>query len=64
MVKYTQTIRQLLPTNYLKVFDHFAGLTIKGLKAIKMHMFHFFPTLTRTLIFNIYGVIFEFSIVV
>ena len=31
MVKHTQTIRRLLPTNYLKVFDHFLGLVFKGL---------------------------------
>ena len=32
MVKYTQTIRRLLPTNCLSVFDHFVGLPLKGLK--------------------------------
>ena len=32
MVKHTQTIRWLLPTNCLRVFDHFVGLAIKGLK--------------------------------
>ena len=31
MVKHTQTIRQLLPTNCLSMFDHFAGLALKGL---------------------------------
>ena len=31
MVKHTQTIRGLLPTNYLSVFDHFVGLALKGL---------------------------------
>ena len=30
MVKQTQTIRQLLPTNCLRVFDHFVGLALKG----------------------------------
>ena len=30
MVKHTQTIRRLLPTNYLSVFDHFVGLAFKG----------------------------------
>ena len=31
MVKHTQTIRrqQLLPTNWLGVFDHFVGLALK-----------------------------------
>ena len=32
MVKYTQTIRLLLTTNCLSVFDHFVGLALKGLK--------------------------------
>ena len=31
MVKHTQTIRLLLPTNCLSVFDNFVGLTFKGL---------------------------------
>ena len=31
MVKHTQTIRRQLPTNCLSVFDHFAGLELKGL---------------------------------
>ena len=30
MVKHTQTIRQLLATNCLSVFDHFVGLVPKG----------------------------------
>ena len=32
MVKLTQTIRQLLPTNCLSVSDYFVGLALKGLK--------------------------------
>ena len=32
MVKHNQTIRRLLPTNFLSVFDHFVGLVLKGLK--------------------------------
>ena len=32
MVKHTQTIRRLLSTNCLSVFDHFVGLVLKGLK--------------------------------
>ena len=31
MVKHTQTIRRLLPTNCLSVFDHFVGLVLEGL---------------------------------
>ena len=30
MVKHTQRIRRLLPTNCLSVFDHFVGLMLKG----------------------------------
>ena len=32
MVKHIQTIRLLLPTNYLSVFNDFVGLALKGLK--------------------------------
>ena len=35
MVKHPQTIRRLLPTNSLSVFDHFVGLTLKVLIVIK-----------------------------
>ena len=31
MVKHTETIRRLLLTNFLSVFDHFVGLALKGL---------------------------------
>ena len=31
MVKHIQKIPRLLPTNYLSVFEHFAGLALKGL---------------------------------
>ena len=31
MVKHTQTIRQLLPTDCMSVFDQFVGLALKGL---------------------------------
>ena len=34
MVKHTQTIRRLLPTNCLSVFDHFVGLALKVLDDI------------------------------
>ena len=36
MVKHNQTIRRLLPTNYLSVFDHFVGLALKELKNISI----------------------------
>ena len=35
MVKHTQTIRRLLPTNCLSVFDHFVGLEFKESKMYK-----------------------------
>ena len=31
MVRHTQTIRQLLPTNCLSMFNHFVGLLLKEL---------------------------------
>ena len=31
MVKHTETISRLLPTNCLNVFDHFVGLVLQGL---------------------------------
>ena len=31
MVKHTQAIRRLLPTNCLSVFEHFVKLALKGL---------------------------------
>ena len=34
MFKHTQTIRRLLPTNCLSMFDHFVGLVLKGLKSL------------------------------
>ena len=34
MVKHTQTIRRQQLTNCLSVFAHFAGLALKGLKAM------------------------------
>ena len=42
MVKHTQTIRWLLPTNCLSVFDHFVELALKGLK--NYSDFHFTPS--------------------
>ena len=35
MVKHTQTIRRLLPTNCLSVLDHFVGLALKSLLSNK-----------------------------
>ena len=36
LVKHTQTIRRLWPTNCLSVFDHFAGLVLKGLTLLTL----------------------------
>ena len=40
MVKPTQTIRRLLPTNCLSVFDDFVELVLQGLKARMKHVNH------------------------
>ena len=34
MVKHTQTIHRLMPTNCLSVFDHFVGRALKGLNKL------------------------------
>ena len=39
MVEHSQTIRRLLPTNCLSVFDHFVGLELKGLIHTKPMIF-------------------------
>ena len=38
MVKHTKTIRRLLPTTYLSVFDHFVGLALNGLDRKKNYL--------------------------
>ena len=41
--KWSNTLKQFvgkLPTNCLSVFDHFVGLTLKGLKVIKLCFFN------------------------
>ena len=43
MNKHTQTIRLLLPTNCLSVFDRFMGFTLKGLTHIRP-ILHFIYT--------------------
>ena len=37
MIKYTQTIRRLLPTNCLSVLDHSMRLALKGLKCLSLY---------------------------
>ena len=39
MVKHTQAICRLLPTNCLNVFDHFVGLAFKGLGVIELRKY-------------------------
>ena len=46
MVKHTQTLRRLLPTNYLSVFDHFVELPRKGL--IRNLNYHIIITASET----------------
>ena len=41
MVKHTQTICRLLPTNCLSVFDHFVKLALKGLKFVNQNFLPF-----------------------
>ena len=40
MIKHTQTIRWLLPTSCLSVFDHFVGLALRGLKTCSCNAFN------------------------
>ena len=41
MVKHTQTIRRLLPTNSLSVFDHFVGLALKVAHVVNIKLFFY-----------------------
>ena len=38
MVKHTQIIRRLLPTNCFSLFEYFVGLALKGLKYTLKHV--------------------------
>ena len=38
IVKHTQIIRRVLPTNFLSVCDHFVGLALKGLRPCQTSM--------------------------
>ena len=40
MVKHTQTIRRLQPTNVFSVFDHFVGLAHEGLNCNESSLCH------------------------
>ena len=39
IVKHAQTIRRQIADELLNVFDHFAGLTLKGLKRDHYHLY-------------------------
>ena len=58
MVKHTQTIRRLFPTNCLSVIDHLLGLVLKGLMQYFLQMFTPFRTYIH-LHFNV----FQYSVV-
>ena len=45
MVKHTQTIRRLLPTNYLSVFNQVVGLALKEFMLAEQGFRSFFPAL-------------------
>ena len=47
MVKHTQTIRRLLPTNCLSAFDYFVGLTLEGLNNLLVADLSSFDDVTR-----------------
>ena len=50
MVKHSQTIRRLLPTNYLSVFDHFVSLALKEVSLILLQFYW------RKLVLNFHGI--------
>ena len=49
MVEHTQTIRHLLPKNYLSMFDHSVVLALKELRKVVGYLFHY-KTKNTTLI--------------
>ena len=52
MVEHTQTIRRLLPTNCLSVFDHIVELEIKGLNCLNLVLMFPGNTLGQTFFIN------------
>ena len=58
MVKHTQTIRGLLLTNCLSVFDNFVGLALKGLKLLNAN------TENTTISLTIFNIIYTFASVI
>ena len=51
MVKHTQTIRQMLPTSCLSLFDHFVGLALKWLKEKKIDL-HVYASKSKKLLYD------------
>ena len=48
MVKHTQTIRRLPPTNCLSVLDHFVELALKGVEKLRFPLIlHWLKLLRR-----------------
>ena len=47
MVKHTQTVRRLLPTNCLSVFDHVVGLGVKRLNPLSHFVLHIDVTIEK-----------------
>ena len=51
MVKHTQTIRQMLPTSFLSLFDHFVGLALKWLNEKKIDL-HVYASKSKKLLYD------------
>ena len=57
MVRHTQQFVGNLPTNCLNVFDHFAGLALKGLRllsGIYIGIYHNWNVLSYLIAFNLF----------
>ena len=63
MVKHTQTIRQLLPTNCLSVFDHFVGLALKGLMSLRLILFCISDCISESVLVVFLAFIFIFLLI-
>ena len=53
MAKHTQTIRRLLPTNFLSVFEYFVDLTI--LTILSVLAYYFVGLTLKSLTINSFG---------
>ena len=59
MFKHIQAIRRQKPTNFLSMFDHFAGLALKGLnishnKYFKTALIHSISRIKQTCKFQVF----------